>query len=135
MVRLLIFLAAVVGVVAAQASELDATRLAGALRVREGYRGVDGRLGELGPWQLREITWRQHMAGKPFAMARQEGPARLCAERHIEWLRRELRRIGLPDSVFNVAAAWNAGLDRYTTGRAPERAYLYARDVERLYLQ
>jgi len=127
-------LIAIAVLVGAHGAELDAPRLTGALRLREGYRGLDGRLGERGPWQLRESVWRQHMPGMSFAMARQEAPARACALKHIAWLARQLEARGVPATAFNIAAAWNAGLEDYTTGRAPVRAYRYAADVARLYL-
>lgn len=120
-------------VVAAHASGLDAQRLADALRVREGYRGQPGALGEAGPWQIRAVTWAQHMPGIPFARAVQAGPARTCALKHIAWLSAALEARGVPATAFNVAVAWNAGLERYTSGGAPVRAYRYGADVEALY--
>lgn len=118
---------------AASAAQLDVERLADAVRTREGYHGRPGALGEAGPWQIREMTWRQHMGGKPFAAARQEGPARACALKHLGWLRDQLQARGVDGSAFNVAVAWNAGLEQYLSGRAPVRAYRYAADVVRLY--
>lgn len=112
----------------------DLGRLADCIRSEEGYRGRPGTLGEEGPYQIRAITWQQHMRGTAFAMARQEGPARACALKHLAWLSRSLEARGVPASAFNLAAAWNAGLERYVSGRAPERAYAYARRVESLYL-
>lgn len=131
MIRALVLLLSVV--VGCFAADLDADRLAVVLAQREGYRGVDGGLGELGPWQIREITWGQHMPGVQFSEARKPGPARACALKHIAWLIEQLERIGVPATSFNVAAAWNAGFKQYTTGRAPVRAYRFAADVEALY--
>lgn len=128
-----ILLCVVVGAIGAIGAELDAHREADALRVREGFRGVDGRLLERGPYQFRAITWRQHMPGVPFALAREEGPARACALKHIRWLAAQLEARGVPGSPFNVAAAWNAGLEQYVSGRAPVRAYRFAADVASLY--
>lgn len=108
-------------------------RLADSIRAVEGWRGRDGAAGERGPYQLTAAVWALHNPGRPFALARQEGPARACALKHLAWLSLELGRKGVDPSAFNVAAAWNAGLEGYTTGRAPVRAYLYARDVERIY--
>ena len=127
-------LIAIAVLVGAHGAELDAPRLAGALRVREGYRGLDGRLGERGPWQLRRSVWSRQMPGIDYAWARPYGTARACALKHIAWLARCLEARGVPATAFNIAAAWNAGLEDYTTGRAPVRAYRYAADVERLYL-
>jgi len=147
----------------------DHARLADAIRIEEGYVGRPGALGEEGPYQIRAITWRQHMqphctgvacslcrdfatddgrelrtnpgprargngAALPFALAREERYARACALKHLAWLAAKLEARGVPASPFNLAAAWNAGLARYTSGRAPERAYHYALRVELLYL-
>jgi len=138
--RLSIFALFVFFVAHLAALEIDAACLADALRVREGYRGRPGALGEAGPYQLREITWRQHMQSSsdiaerlPFGWAIDPRLSRICALRHIAWLAAQLEARGVPATPFNVAAAWNAGLDRYITGRAPERAYRYASDVEALY--
>ncbi|MBA4136735.1 MAG: hypothetical protein C0518_05405 [Opitutus sp.] len=119
-------------VVSASAA-VDSERLVDALREREGYRGRPGALGEAGPYQIRAQTWAQHMPGVPFARAREEGPARACALKHVAWLRAQLAARGVEPSVFNLAAAWNAGLARYVSGRAPERAYRFAADVEAIY--
>lgn len=112
----------------------DHAHLADSIRAVEGYRGRDGAAGERGPYQLTAAVWAAHNPGKPFALARQEGPARACALKHLAWLSLELSRKGVDPSVFNLAAAWNAGLEGYTTGRAPVRAYRYALRVEALYL-
>lgn len=115
---------------------LDHARMADAFDQYEtppGWDGRDGAARERGPFQFREITWRQHMPGRPFAEARQAAPARACALKHIAWLARSLEARGVPATPFNLAAAWNAGLDTYTTGRAPERAYHYAAAIERIY--
>jgi hypothetical protein len=128
---LLPFVCLVCFTVASRAADLP--RLADAIRAAEGYRGAPGALGEEGPYQIRAITWRQHMPGKPLAMARQEAPARACALKHLAWLAASLEARGVPASAFNLAAAWNAGLERYLSGRAPERAYAYARRVEAIH--
>lgn len=126
----LLFLLVVVG---ASGANFDAARQADALRLREGYRGRPGALREEGPYQIREVTWRQHMGSMPFAMARQEGPARACALKHIRWLAGQLEARDLEVSPRAVAVAWNAGLARYLSGRAPERAWHFAADVAALY--
>ncbi len=97
--------------------------------------GRDGALGERGKYQFREITWRQHMPGVPFALARDPATADACALKHLAWLRRELRRAGIEDNAYNLALCWNAGLDAVLRGVAPERAYHYATRVEAIYLR
>jgi hypothetical protein len=114
---------------------VDVDRFVDALREREtGNRPVrDGAAGERGPWQITGRVWSLQMPGKPFAQARQYGPARACAVKHVRWLAAQLQARGVHASAFNLALAWNAGLEGATRGRAPERAYEYARAVEALY--
>jgi hypothetical protein len=119
-------------VVSAQAG-VDVERLVDALREREGYRGKPGALGEQGPWQLMPSTWAMHMPGRPISEARDAVQARVCALRHVRWLQAELARRCVDASVFNLAAAWNAGLASYVSGRAPVRAYRFAADVVAIY--
>lgn len=120
-------------VVAGHAAGLDDGRFLATVPVIEGWAGRDGRLGERGPFQFRRITWRQHMPGVSFTLARDPATARVCAVRHLAWLRRELRRAGIDDNAFNCALAWNAGLDRVLSGRAPLAAYDYATRFQNLY--
>lgn len=117
--------------VAAEATDLE--RLADAIRLVEGYRGVPGAMGEDGPYQIRAATWAQHMPGIPFARVVHERTARICARRHLTWLALRLEGRGVPASPFNLALCWNAGLARTLSGRAPERAYDYACRVQVLY--
>lgn len=133
MIRAFLILGALCASVVQSTAGTDHARLADALRIAEGYRGRPGALGEEGPYQIRSITWRQHMGSKPHAMARQEAAGRACALQHLAWLAARLEARGVPATAFNLAAAWNAGLDRYTTGRAPERAYHYALRVDEIY--
>lgn len=113
--------------------QADPARLLIAIRTVEEWQGRDGASGERGPWQITRAVWSLHMPGISFAKARQEGPARLCALKHIAWLTRQLEARNVPATAFNLAACWNAGLTGYTTGRAPVRAYEYAGRVENLY--
>lgn len=122
-----------VGAPAPAAEPVDLDRLLDATREIENWAGRDGQAGERGAYGIRAATWAQHMGDKPFAMARQERWGRECARRHVAWLQRELARAGAHPSVFNLALAYNAGLGRALSGRAPERAYDYARRVENLY--
>lgn len=119
--------------VASGEGRIDINRAVDALREREGYRGRRGALGEEGPWQLMPQTWAMHMPGIAFAEARNPAQARVCAVRHVRWLAAQLEARGVDASVFNIAAAWNAGLERYLSGRAPVRAYRYAADVVGIY--
>lgn len=111
---------------AGPAAVLDVPRFLSAVRQVEEWHGRDGRAGERGPWQITAAVWAMHMPGTPFAMARQEGPARACALKHVAWLRARLRAAGADDNAYNLALAWNAGLSAVLRGRAPERSYDYA---------
>ncbi len=87
--------------------------------------------GELGPYQFRRATWRMYTR-KPFALAVQREDADEVAVKHYEWLKRGLQSGGLDPTPFNIALAWNAGLDEVINGRAPDSAYRYAEQVNNL---
>lgn len=124
--------------VSASAADIDVGRFLDAVRQVEEWNGRDGRAGERGPWQITAAVWSMHMPGISFAQARQEGPARACAVKHVAWLRSRLRAqrhgVGVADNAFNLALCWNAGFSRTITGRAPLDSYDYARRVQNLYL-
>jgi len=90
-----------------------------------------GPRGELGPYQFRPSTWRMHTK-KPFALAVERQAADDVAVRHYEWLKRGLEGNGIEATPYNIALAWNAGLDRVVNGRAPAAAYEYASQVNNL---
>lgn len=117
---------------------VDVERLVDALRARESGNQEQVRDGDggrsLGPWQIGRAVWSLHMPGKPHAGARNPLQARECARRHVQWLMAQLKARGVNPCAFNIALAWNAGLAGSTRGRAPLRAYEYARDVEAIYL-
>jgi len=123
----------VVSVTTASAA-LDPARLADAIRPVENWHGLDGRHGERGPYQITRGVWSMHMPGTPFAAARQEGPGRACALKHIAWLARQLKAAGWPDNAHTIALAYNAGLTAVLTGKVPLESYDYALRVENLYL-
>jgi len=126
-----IFLALVLSVCAA----VDMPRYLNATRLVENNHGLDGAHQERGAYGIRPATWRQHMGDLPFALARQERWGRECARRHVAWLQRELEAAGIDPNAFNVALAYNAGLQTVLESRAPERAYQHATRVRNLYLQ
>jgi hypothetical protein len=90
-----------------------------------------GAMGELGPYQFREGTWRMHTS-KPFSMAVQREHADEIAVKHYEWLRRGLERNGLTANPYNIALAWNAGLSAVVNGRVGNRTRGYASQVVNL---
>lgn len=83
---------------------------------------VMGKAGELGPHQMGRQAVRD--AG---------GYDLSAATRHLHWLTRTLQSKGVPASVFNLGVCWNAGLERYTTGRAKDISYRYGQDVQKIY--
>jgi len=90
-----------------------------------------GRYGELGPYQFRPGTWRMH-SDKPFRQAIQRTVADEVAVKHYEWIKRTLERAGAEANVFNIAMAWNCGVDAVLKGRAPTVSYQYAERVTNL---
>jgi hypothetical protein len=90
-----------------------------------------GPRGELGPYQFRPSTWRMHTR-KPFALAVQRQAADEVAVRHYDWLKRGLESNGIDATPYNIALAWNAGLDQVVNGRVPASAQEYASQVNNL---
>ena len=90
-----------------------------------------GSHGELGPYQFRPATWRMYTK-RPFALAIQREAADEVAVRHYEWIKRGLESNGIVATPYNIALAWNAGLDQVVNGRAPAAAYEYASQVTNL---
>lgn len=102
-------------------SEPDDVLFLQAIRLKENS-SKHGKAGEIGPYQMMPKTVRD--AG---------GSDMLSAMFHLHWLKRNLKHRGVAVTVFNLAACWNAGLDRYTSGRAKPFSYQYAGDVECLF--
>jgi hypothetical protein len=69
---------------------------------------------------------------KPFALAVQRQTADEVAVRHYEWLKRGLESNGIDATPYNIALAWNAGLDQVVNGRVPASAQEYATQVSNL---
>lgn len=90
-----------------------------------------GKFGELGPYQFRPATWRMHTA-KPFNLAVQRAESDAVAVKHYEWIKRSLERAGVEASAFNIAMAWNCGVQAVVNGRIPTVTYQYARRVTNL---
>ena len=90
-----------------------------------------GRFGELGPYQFRSGTWRMHTS-KPFSLANQRAVADEVAVKHYEWIKRTFERAGVETSAFNIALAWNCGVDAVLSGRAPSVSFRYAERVTNL---
>lgn len=90
-----------------------------------------GRFGELGPYQFRASTWRMHTR-KSFSLATQREAADEVAVIHYEWIKRSLEKAGVDASAFNIAMAWNTGVDNVVNGRAPDVSYDYAERVTNL---
>jgi|JI10StandDraft_1071094.scaffolds.fasta_scaffold730238_3 hypothetical protein len=108
-------------------------RMLDATRAIENWQGRDGQFGERGAYGIRPATWKQHMGALPFTLARQEYWGRECARRHIEWLKTQLPAAGIDPNEFNLALAYNAGLDAVLRSAAPVRAYQHATRVRNLY--
>ena len=90
-----------------------------------------GRFGELGPYQFRPATWRMH-TDKPFRLAIQREEADAVAIKHYEWIKRTFEGAGIEVTPFNIALAWNSGVDAVLSGRSPSASYNYAERVANL---
>ncbi|MFZ5495516.1 MAG: hypothetical protein ACOZE5_09315 [Verrucomicrobiota bacterium] len=90
-----------------------------------------GRHGELGPYQFRPATWRMH-TGKPFRHAIERAASDEVAVKHYEWIKRALEQAGVDATPFNIAMAWNSGVENVLKGRVPAVSYDYAARVTNL---
>jgi soluble lytic murein transglycosylase-like protein len=90
-----------------------------------------GRLGERGQYQFRQATWRQHTR-QPFRDAHNPSIAHAVASRHYDWILQQLERNGKRATPYMVAAAWNSGIGRVTSGRIPAASKDYAQRVVNL---
>lgn len=84
-----------------------------------------GRHGELGAYQFRPSTWRMHTT-TPFHRAIERPQSDIVAVKHYEWLKSGLERAGVGATPYNIALAWNGGLEAVIRGRAPRAAHAYA---------
>lgn len=90
-----------------------------------------GRFGELGPYQFRPSTWQMHTS-KPFSLATNRQVADEVAVIHYEWIKRTFERAGVDANAFNIALAWNCGVEAVLSGRVPAVSYGYAERVVNL---
>jgi hypothetical protein len=90
-----------------------------------------GPCGELGAYQFRAATWQMH-SQLPFAEAIDRQTSDEVAVRHYEWLKTTLTRAGVEASTYNIALAWNAGVNAVIRGRIPAASRDYATRVNNL---
>jgi soluble lytic murein transglycosylase-like protein len=90
-----------------------------------------GRSGERGLYQFRQNTWRQHTR-RPFYDAHSPAVAHDVATRHYEWILQSLQRNGQRPTPYMIAAAWNSGVSRVSSGRIPASTRDYAQRVVNL---
>ncbi len=90
-----------------------------------------GSKGELGPYQFRRDTWRMHTR-KPFSLATDRATADAVAVTHYEFIKRQLTEAGIAPTTFNIAMAWNCGINAVVSGRVPTVTYHYAEQVNNL---
>lgn len=90
-----------------------------------------GPRGELGAYQFRRSTWFMH-SQEPFSRANDRAAADEVAAKHYEWIKRGLVKAGMEPSAFNIALAWNGGLQSVTSHRIPASSRRYATRVANL---
>jgi hypothetical protein len=64
-----------------------------------------------------------------FELAENREVANTVAKRHYAWIEAQLRANGIESSPYNVALAWNAGVNAVIRGAAPAVAHDYATRV------
>ena len=90
-----------------------------------------GSRGELGPYQFRSSTWRMYTS-KPFRLANDRASADQVAVQHYEWIKERLAAAGIDGNSYNIALAWNCGINAVIGGRIPMQTYYYAERVNNL---
>ena len=93
-----------------------------------------GPQGELGLYQFTRATWNLHTT-EPFADALDATRATAVAQRHLAWLRELLAAHDVPATPYNLAAAWNAGVNAVIDARIPTSTRDYAERVEMLWVK
>jgi hypothetical protein len=86
---------------------------------------MPGSLGELGPYQFREATWKMHTQA-PFRRALDRRASDAVAVKHYDWIRAQLAGHGVPATPYTVALAWNAGIGAVLVAHPPREAVDYA---------
>src|SRR5580692_10357779 len=90
-----------------------------------------GAHGELGPYQFRQSTWRMY-SRRPFYEAINRQYSDEVAVKHYEGLKEGLAHAGLNATPYNIAMAWNAGLDAVIGHHVPSASRAYAEQVNNL---
>jgi len=90
-----------------------------------------GAHGELGPYQFRQSTWSMY-SRRPFYEAVNREYSDEVAVKHYEWLKEGLQNAGIEPTAYNIALAWNAGLDAVIGDRVPSSTRAYAEQVNNL---
>ncbi len=90
-----------------------------------GNTDLPGALGELGPYQFREGTWKMHTAA-PFSRALDRRSSDAVAVKHYEWIKAELERRGIAATPYRIALAWNGGIRAVFVDHPPAVAVDYA---------
>ncbi len=84
-----------------------------------------GPFGELGAYQFRASVWHKY-THVPFSRALDRATSDQIAVLHYEWLKGELARAGVEPSTYNIALAWNGGVNAAEHDRSPHCARDYA---------
>ena len=90
-----------------------------------------GRQGERGLYQFNRVTWGRYTK-RPLADAHRPGIAHVIAVKHYNWLCERLQANGRPVTTYRLAMAWNGGVTRGISGKAPRVTHDYARRVNNL---
>jgi hypothetical protein len=69
---------------------------------------------------------------KPFRLAVQRATADEVAVKHYEWIKHMFEKAGVEPNAFNIAMAWNCGVEAVLSGRVPNVSYAYAQRVTNL---
>lgn len=134
MKTIIAFFAGILGFNTIKASEVDCTRFLAAIATVENTTGR-GRNGEIGIYQFRESTWKQH-SKEPFKWAFGHNETQIhererVAQAHFLWLQKNLKE----PTVWRMALAWNAGIGAVNRSKFSESNFEYASRVRNVYLE
>jgi hypothetical protein len=90
-----------------------------------------GNLGERGAYQFRYTTWKQH-TNNSFKQAHNPKEANKIAKLHLNWIKTTLKKNGKPANNYNIALAWNAGVNAVVTNRINRNSKDYAQRVSNI---
>jgi len=117
-------------------ASVDLAKMVETIRVVENS-STTGKAGEQGPWQILPSVWRQYSrehiswasSKRPECVAEQ----RRVASAHVNWIRKQLPKIGAAETPYFIALVWCAGFENVRLGKLNAGKKDYAQRAENIY--